>query len=287
MPTDRTFTVLVIASPPNSLFTPDDTLAAAILRDLASSRGSLAAVANAHGVSIADLAVWLDSPDARQRIAAIERGSYVAVRLAATLNLPSAVDALTQILNDFRDLAQTAKQSGIDHNDPAYLRAAIQARRAAAQLCRLSRAVPIDESHIKDMLTAARARAAGSGATGCVVGGSTSAPRSPSSPASPPPSAPQSLRPSVPVPSSPARSFASSAFTPSSPPLRNSVSSAPSAFSSSSTPCPSSPSKLGDSLAERTPQPPTRAGPQDRRGLLPADLIRAATGPPLPRGSSP
>ena len=139
----RTLPSHVGPSPSILAFNPDDNLAANIIRALAEPTGSLDAVAKARGISLADLALWLTTPKARQLMLTIERGACTHVRMAASLNLTASVRALVQILDDFRALAPDA-----DPSNPAYFRASIHARKAAYHLYRLSRLVPLDDSDL-------------------------------------------------------------------------------------------------------------------------------------------
>ncbi len=142
----------MVALPSILVFNPDDELAAGIVRDLAEPGGSLDAVAKARGISLADLALWLTTPRARERMLTIEQGGCAHVRMAASLHLSKAVAALLRVLDTFNALAASRPA-----DDPLVIRAALHANKAAYHLSRLSRIVPIDDSRALGSL-AARAR---------------------------------------------------------------------------------------------------------------------------------
>lgn len=130
---------------PNPLPAPvldlTDAAAARIIRELAEPTASLDTVAAANGLAVADLALWLTTPAARERMLAIEQGGYTHVRMAASLQLSRAVATLIRVLDTFNALAASRPA-----DDPLVIRAAIHANKSAYHLYRLSRIVPIDET---------------------------------------------------------------------------------------------------------------------------------------------
>ncbi|QYK47851.1 MAG: hypothetical protein KF838_13800 [Phycisphaeraceae bacterium] len=93
----------MVAAATNPFLNPDGALVASILDALSRPGASLPTVAAQHRISIAALALWLDSPQAREALLAIERGVHAHIRLAAALELPAAVTALSHIITDFTD----------------------------------------------------------------------------------------------------------------------------------------------------------------------------------------
>lgn len=129
------------ALPPDPVIDLTDAAAARIIRELAEPSASLDSVAQANGLAVADLALWLTTPAARERMLAIEGGGYAHVRMAASLKLSHAVGALLRVLDTFNALAASRPAS-----EPLVIRAAIHANKAAYHLYRLSRIMPIDEA---------------------------------------------------------------------------------------------------------------------------------------------
>ncbi|MCW5767419.1 MAG: hypothetical protein KIT19_01945 [Phycisphaeraceae bacterium] len=97
----------MVAPATNSTFNPDGALVASLLDALSRPGASLPSVAAQHRISIAALALWLDSPQAREALLAIERGVHAHIRLAAALELPAAITALSNIISDFTDARNT------------------------------------------------------------------------------------------------------------------------------------------------------------------------------------
>ncbi len=127
--------------PPGPVLNLTDAAAVRIIRELAEPTASLDSVAAANGLAVADLALWLTTPAARERMLAIEQGGYAHVRMAASLKLSSAVTALLRVLDTFNALAASRPA-----DDPLVIRAAIHANKAAYHIYRLSRILPIDET---------------------------------------------------------------------------------------------------------------------------------------------
>jgi hypothetical protein len=127
--------------PPSPVLDLTDAAAARIIRELAEPNASLDSVAAANGIAVADLALWLTTPGARERMLAIEQRRLRPRphgRLPQTLK---AVTALLRVLDTFNALAASRPA-----DDPLVIRAAIHANKAAYHLYRLSRILPIDET---------------------------------------------------------------------------------------------------------------------------------------------
>lgn len=130
-----------------------------LLHSLADPEASLASVARRFNISLASLTLWLARPETQARVREMESGASTHIRLAASLNLSSAVRVLVRILDDFNTLARTNP----DPTDADYIRASERARKAAYHLYRLSRLVPISESDLaraRTHITPAPARVA-------------------------------------------------------------------------------------------------------------------------------
>ncbi len=148
-----------------------------ILSDLCDPDASIASVARGHGITVAQLALWLTEPKTREKMLRIEKAGYAHTRMAASITLSSTVHVLCTILDDYREARVRAKQVASHEStppspkiDPAgtlrslppadaldadsklsqrlELRRADGARRAAYQLYRLSRIVPIDDTRL-------------------------------------------------------------------------------------------------------------------------------------------
>ncbi len=244
----------------------------------------------------------------------VERGGYAHTRMAAALQLSAAVHTLVTILDDFRRSpscapsndtgslpARASSPSGSPHPLPSAptsppsssrpsdlsaataftslrldLRRAENARRAAFHLYRLSRITPIDE----DRIAHARALSHATGARTQTTAQSR-----------------HQFHAAM-IADSAGVSVAPGRGTPPQAPLAPTES----AKQREAKLAASYSSRLSDSFAERPSEPTPRAGPQDRGGLppafpspsrssrtsrsnsspprSPADLVRAATGPP-------
>ncbi len=239
-----------------------------LLVALAEPTASLASVAQAHNISIADLALWLTTPQARDRMLLIESGACTHTRMAASLNLTKAAAALIRVLDNYRALADSLAPT-----DPILLRASTRATKAAYHLYRLSRIVPVDPDLLATLpRPPARTRPQVSPPAHQQAHQQTRATPTDTALAhelirafnataqSPTPAAASSQLP-TPLPSSPLPSSPSSA-------LSSPRSSASSAFNSSPRP-------------SRSSRSTSNSSPSPRH----ADLIRAAAGKPL--GSSP
>lgn len=162
-------------------------LHARILDDLADPGASLESVARFHKLSLYQLSTWVALPEVRERMLAIEKAGYAHTRMAASLVLSSAVHVLGTMIEDYaahrerqRALAAARAATAYDADDsphygspshlppprhaasaaasafsppsapssPIEIRYAENARRAAQQLYRLSRIVPIDDSRL-------------------------------------------------------------------------------------------------------------------------------------------
>lgn len=82
-------------------FRPAPEAAAAIFERIASGRESLADLAADHNTSLEALALWLESPDAQDRLASISAGLATFARIGALARIPAATGALHSILTDF------------------------------------------------------------------------------------------------------------------------------------------------------------------------------------------
>jgi hypothetical protein len=165
-------------------FAPGDTLAEEILIDLSAPDASLSSVAAKHNLPTATLSLWLTKPQTQALLHSIESGGYAHTRLAAALNLSSAVPILLQILSDFRTLAATTT----DLTDPAYQRASVGARKAAWMLQRLARSCPLTPVQLNAALDTLDA---------------TRAANPPQHPAQPAPAVPIQIAPAAPTPIAP------------------------------------------------------------------------------------
>jgi hypothetical protein len=119
-----------------------------LLHSLADPEASLASVARQFNIPLGSLTLWLARPDTQARVRELESGAATHIRLAASLNLSSAVRVLVRILDDFHTLARSNPDPKALPNDPNYIRASERARKAAYHLYRLSRLVPIDAPHL-------------------------------------------------------------------------------------------------------------------------------------------
>ncbi len=138
-----------------------------LLDDLTSPHHSLASVAEKHNLTLSALLTWLDLPSTQEQMAQRETVAYRHVRFVAAVNLSTAVHTTVKLLDTYNKSAPAA-----DPFEPATLRAAIHARKAAWQLYRFSRAVPINEADLTRARTVLRAtvsRAAVSRASDCDV----------------------------------------------------------------------------------------------------------------------
>lgn len=116
---------------------------ASLLSDLASPHHSLSSVAEKHNLSLSDLLAWLELPSTREQMAIRESACYHHVRYVAALNLSQAVHTTVRTLDAFNKSAPAA-----DPLDPSYLRAAIQAHKAAWLLYRFSRLTPVTQADL-------------------------------------------------------------------------------------------------------------------------------------------
>ena len=121
------FATAAIPSAPLSPFRPAPEAAAAIFDRIASGRESLTDLAAAHNTSLEALALWLESPDAQQRLAAISTGLATFARIGALARIPAAASALSNLIDDFnarralaapRSPAESAPRTSSDDAPP-------------------------------------------------------------------------------------------------------------------------------------------------------------------------
>ncbi len=129
-------------------FNPDargpNSPADAILAEIAAAEKSLRQIAADHGTTLPALALWLESPQAQDRMAEFSTGLAAATRLAALAHTHSAVAALDELITDYRAeriasaSATTAAppRPAPDSSDPSTLRERMLAERRRGNIIR-------------------------------------------------------------------------------------------------------------------------------------------------------
>lgn len=106
------------AIPAFSPFRPSPEAAAAIFTRIASGSESLADLAAAHSTSIEAFALWLESPEAQERLARLSAGLANFARLGAIARLPIATGALASLIDHFRHRCALAAAKPADGSAP-------------------------------------------------------------------------------------------------------------------------------------------------------------------------
>lgn len=107
-----------IPSAPLSPFRPAPEAAAAIFSRIASGRESLADLAAAHNTSLEAFALWLESPDAQERLARISAGLASFARIGALARLPAATNTLVSLVEHFTQRCALAAAKPADGSAP-------------------------------------------------------------------------------------------------------------------------------------------------------------------------
>src|ERR1043165_3963474 len=120
-------------------FNPDPPLAAAVLDDLCDPSMSFEDVANHVNCSLDALAAWMTRPDIQERLANLATSAALRARMLAALQLPSAVNTISQILRAYATAEQSAAPRATPEAQAHQETQRTSARRAAHLLLRIAR----------------------------------------------------------------------------------------------------------------------------------------------------